>query len=75
MLSPDLARYITSKHCNRSALAVFSEDQSVGNFVHALGEPIRRLWIREKILLHPIKRVDRLRTLWNKYVEDTKKKL
>ena len=67
MLSPDLARFITSRACNRSALAVYSEDQSMGNFIHSLGEPIRRILIRDNILHHPVKRVDRLTTLWRKY--------
>lgn len=66
MMSPDLARYIVSPKCNRSALAVFSEDQSIGNFIHSLNQPIRRLRISTFYFEHPVKRVDRMKTLWRK---------
>lgn len=66
LLSPDLARYITSPACNRTALSLFSEDQSIGNFVHSLPKPIRRVWIRTNHFDHPVKKVSRMRTLWNK---------
>lgn len=66
ILSPDLARYITSSECNRTALAVFSEDQSIGNFVHSLEKPIRRLRVPTFHYDHPVKRVDRMKTLWRK---------
>ena len=65
-MSPDLARYITSSACNRTSLALFSEDQSIGNFVHSLPKPIRRVWVKTMYFDHPIKRVDRMKRLWNK---------
>ena len=65
-MSPDLARYITSSACNRTALAVYSEDQSIGNFIHSLDEPIRRIRIRTDYFDHPVKKVERMKAMWNK---------
>ena len=69
VMSPDLASYVTSSACNRSALAVWSEDSSMGNFIHSHTKPIHRIWMKPPPFLHPIKRVDRLRTLWNRREE------
>jgi hypothetical protein len=67
-MSPDLARFITSPNCNRTALAVFSEDQSIGNFIHSHPLPIRRIRMSTRYFMHPVKKVKRWRTLWKKFL-------
>jgi hypothetical protein len=67
-MSPDLARFITSPNCNRTALAVFSEDQSIGNFIHSHPLPIRRIRTSTRYFLHPVKKVTRWRSLWKKFL-------
>jgi hypothetical protein len=42
-MSADLARYVTSKDCDRKRLAVNAEDQSIGNFVHSHPLPLHRV--------------------------------
>lgn len=42
-MSVDMARYVTSPACNRSRMAVYSEDQSMGNFIHSHPQPIHRM--------------------------------
>jgi hypothetical protein len=66
-MSPDLARYSASTQCNRSVLAVYSEDQSIGNFVHSHPLPIHRIRMNTNVFEHPVKRIDRVRTLWRKH--------
>lgn len=66
-MSVDLARYITSPDCDRQKLKVFSEDKSVGNFVHSHKKPIRRVklkMLRCRAFEHPIKNVDEFRSRW-----------
>eukprot|EP00934_Nitzschia_sp_Nitz4_P007607 Nitzschia sp. Nitz4//scaffold80_size88189//7356//9314//NITZ4_005079-RA/size88189-processed-gene-0.23-mRNA-1//-1//CDS//3329558606//7597//frame0 len=74
LMSPDLARYITSPQCNRSALAVFSEDQSIGNFIHSWEQPIRRVSIPTFHYDHPVKKVSRMKSLWRKRQKPSKTK-
>jgi hypothetical protein len=52
---------------NRSVLAVYSEDQSIGNFVHSHPLPIHRIRMNTNVFEHPVKRIDRVRTLWRKH--------
>ena len=73
-LSPDLARFIISDNCKRSDVAVWSEDQSIGNFVHLHPLPIRRIRMTTNVFEHPVKKVTRFRSLWNKFVEKYKNK-
>jgi hypothetical protein len=42
LMSVDLARYVTSEQCDRKRIAVNSEDQSMGNFVHSHPLPLHR---------------------------------
>jgi hypothetical protein len=67
-LSLDLAQYIVGDQCNRTAVAVYSEDQSIGNFVHTHPLPIRRIRLTTRLFEHPLKRIDRMRTLWRKQI-------
>ena len=69
MMSPDLASYIVSDDCPRSTLAVYSEDQSIGNFIHSHPQKsIKRIRLVTNEFEHPVKRIDRLQTLWRKYL-------
>jgi hypothetical protein len=68
-MSSDLARFITSSECNRTAVAVWSEDQSIGNFIHSHPLPIRRIRMNTNVFEHPIKKVNRFPTLWRKFLE------
>ena len=54
-MSIDLARHITSTNCFRDRIKVWSEDKSVGNFVHSYPLPIRRMRIDSKSFYHPLK--------------------
>jgi hypothetical protein len=71
-MSPDLARYVTSPKCNRSALALHSEDQSMGNFVHSHPLPIRRIQMPFYCFEHPMKDVDQFRKHWDRYMRRNK---
>jgi hypothetical protein len=71
-MSPDLARYVTSPKCNRSALALHSEDQSIGNFVHSHPLPIRRIQMPFYCFEHPMKDVDQFRKHWDRYMRRNK---
>ena len=42
-MSVDLANYVTSSACDRKRMAVYSEDQSMGNFVHSHPLPLHRI--------------------------------
>ena len=43
LMSVDLAKYVTSPACDRKHMALYSEDQSMGNFVHSHPLPLRRI--------------------------------
>lgn len=60
-VSPDLARFVVSHQCDRQALAVFSEDRSMGNFVHAHPLPLHRIKIQPQTLQHPLKTIEAYR--------------
>jgi hypothetical protein len=70
-ISPDLARYITSSKCNRSTLAVYSEDKSVGNFVNSHTLPIQRVRIHKDSLQfeHPVKDLADYRRKWERFLQ------
>ncbi|CAJ1952206.1 unnamed protein product [Cylindrotheca closterium] len=72
-LSSDLAEFVVSSECPRSAVDKGIEDASIGNFVHSHPLPIRRIRLRTSEFEHPVKRVDRYRTLWRKYQARQKK--
>lgn len=71
-LSVDLARYITSDECDRKALAVFSEDRSICNFVHSHPLPPRRIGMAPypipKPLYHPVKSLVKFEAAWKDYL-------
>ncbi|KAL3944912.1 MAG: hypothetical protein SGBAC_001003 [Bacillariaceae sp.] len=71
-VSSDLAEYLVSSECPRSAVDKRIEDVSIGNFVHSHPLPIRRIRLFANEFEHPVKRADRYRTLWRKY--DAKQK-
>lgn len=73
-MSPDLARFIISENCTRSEVAVFSEDQSIGNFVHLHPFPIRRVRMTTTVFEHPVKKVNRFPTLWRNFLDKYNKK-
>jgi hypothetical protein len=66
-MSPDLARYITSPHCNRTALKRFNEDKSIGNFVHSHPLPIRRIPLPLNVREHPLKQVEEFQRRWDTF--------
>ena len=72
-MSVDLARYITSPECDRDKLKVFSEDKSIGNFVHSHPLPIRRVKMNmfPKHFEHPVKNIHEFRALWDHHVTNT----
>lgn len=71
VMSPDLAYYIISDDCPRSKLAVYSEDQSIGNFIHSHpNKAIRRIIVPWNILYqHPIKLCKMARQVWKEHTK------
>ena len=67
MMSPDLARFVTSSACNRSAVDTLIEDMSMGNFVHSHPKPIQRKGTvkNQGVFDHPLKDVNDFRARWN----------
>jgi hypothetical protein len=66
-MSPDLARYITSSRCNRSAMFIHSEDKAIGTLVHSHPLPIRQIQAAKHSFAHPIKKLDSFRSYWKEY--------
>mmetsp|Transcript_983 Transcript_983/g.1907 ORF Transcript_983/g.1907 Transcript_983/m.1907 type:complete len:745 (-) Transcript_983:646-2880(-) len=66
-VSSDLAEFVVSSECPRSAVDKGIEDVSIGNFAHSHPLPIRRIRLFTNEFEHPVKRVDRYLTLWRKY--------
>lgn len=68
-MSVDLARYVVSTACNREALKVWSEDKSVGNFVHSHPLPLRHHKIVQspRSYHHPLKDIQEFRDHWKGY--------
>jgi hypothetical protein len=64
LLSPDLARFIVSPSCNRSALMFPSECIAISNFVHSHPLPIQRWRIASRFFAHPVKDVSRFRQVY-----------
>jgi hypothetical protein len=71
-MSPDLARYITSARCNRSALFIPSEDRAIGTLVHSHPLPIRQIQAAPHSFAHPIKELNKFGSHWKRYVSKTK---
>jgi hypothetical protein len=67
-MSADLARYITSPECNRTALKMSQEDKSIGNFVHSHPLPIQRIRVHPAAFEHPIKQADRFPIRWERFL-------
>jgi hypothetical protein len=67
-MSPDLARYITSDDCPRNKLTLFSEDKSIGNFVHSHPLPIRRVRVDKSTFRHPAKRPEAFLAHWKNHL-------
>ena len=72
-LSPDLARFVTSKTFNRSAVDVNIEDLSMGNFVHSHPLALKRIRISLRFYRHPVKILYQFENKWKAYL--AKKKL
>lgn len=69
-MSPDLARFVTSRRCNRKEVDWGIEDFSMGNFVHSNPLPIHRIPIvGNKAHKHPVKLLEDLRSQWTKFLE------
>jgi Galactosyltransferase len=71
-LSVDLARYITSAACDRQSLTLWSEDKSMGNFVHSHSQPIHRIRLNltRKPIDHPLKGRQKFLRRWQESLTD-----
>lgn len=71
-MSVDLARFITSPECDRDRLKVYSEDKSIGNFVHSHPLPIHRVRLSPDSFEHPVKDVEDFSLRWSKQMKSAK---
>ena len=70
LLSPDLARFIVSPSCNRSALMYTSECIAISNFVHSHPMPIQRWRIPSHFWAHPVKDVNKFRQVYKSWLSN-----
>ena len=68
LLSPDLARFLTSPKCNRTALMFPSECVAISNFVHSHPLAIQRWKLPNHILAHPVKNVTQFRNIYQQHI-------
>ena len=68
LLSPDLARFIVSPLCNRSALMFPSECVAISNFAHSHPLPIRRWRIPSRFWAHPVKDATKFKQVYNAWL-------
>ena len=73
LLSPDLARFIVSPSCNRSALMFTSECIAISNFVHSHPMPIQRWRIPSHFWAHPVKDVSKFRQVYKSWLSNRTK--
>ncbi len=71
-MSPDLASYITSARCNRSALFIPYKDKAIGTFVHSHPLPICQIQAARHSFAHPIKKKGKFQRYWKWYVSKAK---
>jgi len=70
-MSNDLARYITSKRCDRSYLSVGVEDKDHGAFVNSHPLPIVRHELRKRgVFRHPVKDLKNYQQIWDRYASE-----
>ncbi|KAL3930044.1 MAG: hypothetical protein SGBAC_011943 [Bacillariaceae sp.] len=66
MMSPDLARFVSSNECDRKRWGTQSEDISMGNYVHSHPLPIHLKRLSKFCIVHPIKEPAAFRATWEK---------
>lgn len=75
IMSIDLGRWIVSTDCPRLDLAVYSEDQSIGNFINSHPKrTIHRIRIFELCYVHPLKGIEQMKSTWDKYLSKPRRK-
>lgn len=72
MMSPDLARFVSSDQCDRKRWGTQSEDISMGNYVHSHPLPIHLKRLSKFCIVHPIKEPEAFRNTWFKQDEEEK---